>query len=409
MRVILAHNFYQFPGGEDRVFEAEVRLLQSHGHQVMTFRETNARISFLRTAGLLAKTLWNRASYTNLRRLVRSSGADVVHFHNTFPLLSPSCYYAARREGAAVVQTLHNYRLLCPNALLFRGSRSCTDCVGKAVAWPGIRHACYRDSRSASAAAATMLALHRTVGTWRNAVDAYITLTEFSRATFVAGGIPARKLHVKPNFLDPDPGMGNGAGGYALFVGRLSQEKGVLTLLAAWERLQGRYPLKIAGDGPLADIVKKKVEQIPNNMEWLGYQPRAAVIGLMKKASCLVLPSTCYENFPMSFVEACAAGLPVVASRTGSFAALVRHGRTGLHFRPGDAADLAAKIEILFQQPELRAAMRLAARKEFLSAYGAENNYRLLIEVYRLALESARSREPEYQTPVPEQGPTQVT
>ena len=390
MKIILAHNYYQHPGGESRAFEAEVRLLRAYGHQVLTFRETNARISSLGTARLAAATLWNRDSYVNLRRLVRSSGAELVHFHNTFPLLSPSCYWAAKREGAAVVQTLHNYRLLCPNALLFRDGRPCTECVGRATAWPAVRYACYRGRRAATAATAAMLAIHRALGTWHHAVDAYIALTEFSRSQFVAAGLPEQKLYLKPNFLDPDPGPGSGAGGYALFAGRLSEEKGIRTLLDAWERLQEKYPLKIAGDGPLAPLVEKQVERRPR-LEWLGYQRREAVLALMKEASCLVLPSLCYENFPLTLVEAAAAGLPVVASRTGAMATLVKPGQTGLLFPPGDAAALARQVERLFRQPDWRAGMRRAARQQYLRDFGPETNYRRLLNIYRSALAAAQS------------------
>src|SRR5205814_1104988 len=170
---------------------------------------------------------------------IRAQRPRVAHFHNTFPLISPAAYYAARAEGVGVVQTLHNFRLLCPNALFFRDGKVCEDCLGRPVAWPGVVHGCYRGSRAASAATAVMTAAHRALGTWRTAVDVYVALTEFSRQKFIAGGLPAEKIAVKANFVYPDPGPGAGAGGYAVFVGRLSAEKGVETLLAAWRPLGG--------------------------------------------------------------------------------------------------------------------------------------------------------------------------
>src|SRR5581483_9761958 len=192
-----------------------------------------------------ARTVWSRPAYRVLRELLRAHRPAVAHFHNTFPLISPAAYYACRAERVPVVQTLHNFRLLCPNALFFRDGRVCEDCLGKAVPWPGVAHKCYRGSRSASAAVCTMLTVHRALGTWHTAVDRFIALTDASRRKFVAGGLPADKIAVKANFVDPDPGPGTGAGGYGVFVGRLSAEKGVGTLLKAWQQLGRDVPLKI--------------------------------------------------------------------------------------------------------------------------------------------------------------------
>jgi glycosyltransferase involved in cell wall biosynthesis len=383
--VLLLHNSYQQPGGEDQVFTAEGDLLEAHGHRVLRYTLHNDRVTKMGRHDLVKATVWNRVVYQELRVLIRRERPQVAHFHNTFPLISPAAYYAARAEGVPVIQTLHNYRLLCSNALFYRQERVCEDCLGKAIPWPGVLHACYRGSRAASGATVAMLTAHRALGTWKRAVDVYIVLSEFARRKFVQGGLPAQKIAVKPNFIDPDPGAGEGGGGFFLFVGRLSQEKGVPTLLRAWERLGNKATLKIVGDGPLAPKVAETAERY-KKVEWLGRQPKDRVLVLMKDALALVSPSVCYENFPMVLAEAYAVGLPVIASDLGSMSSLVDHRRTGLHFRPDDSKDLAAKVQWAVSRPEESRRMRSEARAEFETKYTAQRNYRLLMEIYRTAL-----------------------
>ncbi len=381
MKVLVAHNEYQQPGGEDEVFTVEAELLEECGHQVLRYSVHNDQVAGINPIALARSTVWNSSSYRDLRSLIRQERPRVAHFHNTLPLISPAGYYAAKAEGVPVVQTLHNYRLLCPNALFFRDGHVCEDCRGKLIPWPGVRHACYRGSRAASAAVAAMLTSHRALHTWTEQVDAYIVTTEFAREKFVQGGLPARKLIVKPNFLHPAPGPGKVQGDYALFVGRLSPEKGVGTLLAAWKRLRIRIPLKVVGDGPLAKEVAATTKRL-QQAEWLGRQHREQVLALMKEASVLVFPSTCYENFPVTILEAYAVGLPVIASNLGGMSSLVDDRRTGLHFRPGDPEDLAAKVEWVSAHPAELAGMRREARSEFEAKYTAERNYKMLMEIY---------------------------
>lgn len=380
--MLLLHNHYQQPGGEDQVFEAEGELLESRGHRVSRYVLHNDRVDEMSRPALAGATMWNAAVYRELRALIRRERPEVAHFHNTFPLISPAAYYAARAEGVPVVQTLHNYRLLCPGGLFFREGGVCEDCSGKSVPWPAVAHACYRGSRSSSAAAAAMLSAHRAAGTWRRSVDAYIALTGFAREKFVRGGLPEQKIHVKPNFVWPDPRVGAGGGGYFLFAGRLSQEKGVDTMLAAWELLRPNARLKIVGDGPLADRVSQASGRSPQ-IEWVGRQPKERVLDLMKDARALVFPSVWYEGFPMVIAESYAVGLPVIAGDLGSMSSLIDHGRTGLRFRPGDPADLAAQVERASTRPEKLARMRRQARSEFEDNYTAERNYHLLTGIYQ--------------------------
>ncbi len=390
MRVLVAHNFYQQPGGEDQVFASEVQLLRRFGHEVATFEADNDAIDSMGRIELLRNTLWNRKMGAAIGKAAADHRAEVVHFHNTFPLISPAAYAAAHDAGAAVVQTLHNFRLLCPNALLFRDGKACELCLGKTFATAGIIHKCYRGSRSASAAVAALSGMHRLLGTWRNSVDAYIALAEFARQKFIAGGLPADRLFVKSNFLDPDPGPGCGDGGYALFVGRLSEEKGISTLLSAWRNLSG-IPLKIIGDGPMAGEVKASANE-NSQIQWLGRLPLEQVVEMIGRAAVLVFPSNCYENFARVIVEAYAKGTPVIASRHGPMPDIVPDGKTGRLFTPGDAQDLARTVREMMADGSALATLRANAREAYCSQYTGEANHEALMEIYRQALARANGR-----------------
>jgi glycosyltransferase involved in cell wall biosynthesis len=381
MKVLLVHNYYQQPGGEDQVFAAEAALLEAYGHSVIRYTVHNDQVAKMTPLPLVQATVWNKAAYRELRTLICREHPQVAHFHNTFPLISSAAHYAAKAEGVPVIQTLHNYRLLCPNAIFFRDGHVCEDCLGKAVPWPGVVHACYRESRAGTGVVAAMLILQRLLRSLTEAVDFYIALTKFACEKFIQGGLPAEKIVVKPNFVDPDPGLGEGLGGYALFVGRLSPEKGIGTLLAAWERLGKKVPLKIVGDGPLALQVAEAARRLPR-VEWIGQLSKTQVLALMKDARVLIFPSSWYEGFPMVFAEACAAGLPVIASQLGSMSSLITPGRTGLYFHHGNPEDLAAQVEWALTHPTEVAQMRRESRAEFEAKYTAEQNYQMLMEIY---------------------------
>jgi glycosyltransferase involved in cell wall biosynthesis len=389
MKVLIAHNRYQQRGGEDESVGAEVALLKSRGHEVIEFVEDNERIARLSLPQVAFRTVWSQESYRQLRRRIRERRPDVVHVQNFFPLISPAAYYAARAEGVPVVQTLRNYRLLCSNGLFFRDGHVCEDCLGKTLPWPGVAHACYRESRMGTVPVTAMLTTHRAVRTWTKMVDVYISLTEFARQKFIEGGLPAKKIVIKPNFVHPDPGPGEGRGGFAMFVGRLSPEKGIGTLLAAWECLGSQMPLKVVGDGPLANRVAEAAASSPY-IEWLGRRSLEEVYALMGRASVLIFPSEWYETFGRVAVEAFAKGTPVVAAKIGAIAELVNHGRTGLHFRPGDPEDLATWVEWASNHPVELARMRREVRAEFEARYAAEKNYQRLIDIYELAAERRR-------------------
>lgn len=383
--LLLVHNYYQQPGGEDQVFAAEAALLEHHGHKVHRYTVHNDQVSTYSKVALARATIWNADSYDKLRHLIRQVRPDVMHVHNTLPLISPAAYYAAKDEGLAVVQTLHNYRLMCPASTFLRNGQICEDCSGKFFPWPGVIHACYRQSYAASGAIAAMLAIHQGRGTYRTVVDHYIAMTDFGRRKFIESGFPEEKVVVKPHFVEPDPGPGSGGGRYALFAGRLVPEKGVETLLQAWERVSYRLPLKIVGDGPLAPKVAKAAAK-NTSITWLGQRAKGEVLALMGEASIVVVPSLWYETFGLVAIEAFAKGTPVIASAIGAIAEVVEAGRTGFHFRPGDAEDLAVQIEWAVTHPLKLAQMRREARAEYDAKYTAESNYPQLVEIYREAL-----------------------
>jgi len=380
MRVLVIHTRYKVPGGEEEVFSAEVALLREKGHEVESLVLENRELDLFPLPKQAAVTLWNPAAFRRVHKLIETHRPELVHLHNIFPLASPSVIHAAKRRGVPVVMTLHNYRLLCVNALLFRNGSNCEDCVGH-FPWRGIIRRCYRSSIKASAVVAAKLGLHRSLGTWK-LVDRYIALTEFAREKFLQAGFPKEKVVVKPNFLSPDPGKGKGGGGYALFVGRLSPEKGIRTLLEAWRRMAKRVPLKIVGDGPLAGAIEKEILGMPH-VDWLGRKPRQDVIALMDRAEFLVFPSEWYEGFPMVLLEALAKGLPVLTTSIGSQASIVEDGLTGIHFKPGDARDLASKADWMATHREELLGMRERARQEYEAHYAADKNYELLMAIYR--------------------------
>jgi len=386
MDILLVHNSYQQRGGEDQVFEAESRMLESHGHRVVRLHVHNdsiARQSLIRTA---LETIWSPSSYNTVKQLIRRERVSVVHFHNTFPLLSPSVYYAAQQPGLAVVQTLHNYRLLCPAGTFFRGS-ICEDCVGKLVPLPAVVHACYRGSTAASATVAVMISAHRILRTWVRKVDRFIVLSAFARQKFIDAGLPEEKIIVKPNFA-ADILPGDGRGGFALFVGRLCEEKGLRVLFDAWRKLTTHIPLHIAGDGPLNNEVRAAVETIPG-VHWYGPANHDRIVELMQQARVLLVPSLWYEGLPMVIVEAYAAGLPVLASRLGSLPEIVKEGRTGFLFRSGDSDHLASVLTDKWGGGGMTFLnMRAGARAFYEEQYTEAANYNQLLCVYRHATES---------------------
>ena len=379
LRVLVVHNGYQFRGGEDSVVDSEVALLREHGHDVHVYLREHGELHGVGRLQLARNAVWSDRTFDDMQALLTRLRPDVVHVHNTTPLVSPSVYWAADRACVPVVQTLHNFRLFCAQAMFLRDGKVCEDCLGHSM-WRGVTRRCYRGSLAQSAVLAASVSVHRTLGTYANKVSRYIALNEFCRSKVVEGGLLPERVVVKPNFVEwqPEPQWDERAGG--LFVGRLSEEKGVQCLLAA---LRGYSPpgFAVVGDGPMAGEVSAAL-----GPACLGFRKLDEVWKLLRTASYLVLPSLWFEAFPRTIVEAYASGVPVVASRLGSLPELVEDGRTGLLFTPGDAADLADKLRWAEAHPQEMKAMGQRARQVYEARYSPQRNAEMLCAIYRDAM-----------------------
>jgi glycosyltransferase involved in cell wall biosynthesis len=395
MKIVMVHNTYQLPGGEDAAFRNECNLLTQAGHEVVVYERSNHEVSqyvSIRQLALAKRTIWASDTRKEFRQLLLREKPHIVHVHNTFMMVSPSVYWACHEQKVPVVQTLHNYRLICPGATFFRDGKVCEECLEHGV-WRSVRYGCYRNSRPATATVAAMLATHRFLGTWSRLINCYLALTEFARHKFIAGGLPPDRIFVKPNFVDPDPGDGNGQRSYALYVGRLSPEKGLQTLLAAWARLSDAVPLHIVGDGPMRAELEDYVRQhCLSNVLFRGSLSWEQTMAAMQGALCLFFPSECYEGLPMSVIEAFACGTPVIASRMGSMKNLISDGRTGLHFTPCNTDDLAKKAHWAWTHPKNMAEMGKRARREYEAKYTLASNYKMLLEIYQRAVQNHQAR-----------------
>jgi len=336
---------------------------------------------------LAVRTVWSIDTKRDFARLLREEKPDIVHVHNTFVMVSPSIYSACSEAGIPVVQTLHNFRLFCPSATLFRDGKVCEECMQHSLL-RSVQYGCYRNSRAATSVTALMLSFHRLRATWNREISCFVALSKFARGIFIEGGLPAKKIAVKPNFVDPDPGNRNGDGEYALFIGRLSPEKRVSMLLAAWQRLKISIPVLIVGSGPEEASLRAQAEQLGlTNVQFTGQLPREKTIATLNNARFLVFPSEWYECFPMTLAESFACSTPVICSRMGTMHEVVSDGRTGLHYTPGNVAELAERAEWAWTHPREVREMGKEARKDYEAKYTAEKNYPMLMEIYKRAME----------------------
>ncbi|WGV27041.1 glycosyltransferase family 4 protein [Halotia branconii] len=388
MKLLILHNRYRFAGGEDRVVQAEKSLLEANGHEVILLEENNRSIvSIWDTFVAAGGAIYSFAAKNRVEAEINRFRPEIVHVHNFFPLLSPAVYDACSSTGVPVVQTLHNYRLACPKAMPFRDGKTCEDCIGKLMPVSSVVHACYRKSYLQSSVVATMATWHWLRGTWQKRVDAYIVFTKFQKAKMVQAGLPAKKIYIKPNFIfhtdfsPKDTKLGN----YLLFVGRLSEEKGVSVLIDAYLQNNLSIPLKIVGDGPLRQTLQAKVQNAGYSslIEFLGFQEQSVILRLMHDAKFLVVPSIWYEGFPLAIIEAFACSLPVLAPKLGSMAEIVDDKINGLHFEAGNSHDLADKINWAIKHPKFLAVTSQNARFTYESNYTSEANYEQLMKIYQ--------------------------
>lgn len=393
MKILILHNHYQHRGGEDAVFEAEVALLRQHGHPVETLTISN---DIIQSATQKLDTAWrmfyNPAFARRLETALVQRRPDIIHVHNFFPLASPAVFQVTNRHHIPVVLTLHNFRLLCANAMLLLDGKNCEKCISQPFPLAGIKHRCYRNSTLQSAALGTMTGIHHLAGTWRQKVNHYIALNQFARNKFLNShlGLNANQISVKPNFLF-DPAVGNiqDKENFLLYVGRLSEEKGIDVLLQAFGKTG--IPLRIIGDGPL----KAQVEEAANeyaHITYLGYQDKPEVIHQLRQARALILPSICYENCPMSVIEALATGTPVIVSNNGGLSEFVHDGYNGLLTSPGNADSLLEKVKLLSGDDEAFKTLCLNARESYLRHYTPEVNYRMLMNIYDSAIQEHKDR-----------------
>jgi glycosyltransferase involved in cell wall biosynthesis len=391
LRILQVYNEYRTHGGEDTVVRLEAELLRQHGHQVELLRVSTKELDGVGVQRLVVAgmgTVWSFRGYSMAKKAIARFSPDLIHVHNTFPLLSPSVFWAADRAGVPVVQTLHNYRLTCANSLLLREDRPCQKCVGQ-FPWPSLRHRCFSSSFSRTAAVTSMNVIHRWLGTYHTKVHAFIVLTEFSKEILARAGLPRDRIHVKPNFSSATVMLTSPRLRRFIFAGRIARFKGVHLLLEAWTRLAtAGHQLMMVGDGP--DCVELERRYAAHaNIVWCGKQSRERVVDLIAGSRWLVLPSLAYENFPMSVLEALSAGTPVIVPNHGAFAAMVSDGVEGLLFSAGETASLSTALQAALDASEGAWTQWSAnARNKHLSEYTARSNYAQLMSIYQDAAES---------------------
>ena len=386
MKILVAHNSHLLPGGEDVVFKQECQALDGHGHQVIAYlQENSATIPHTPLWRVGMRALWSNQDYKNIRILLRERCPDILHVHNTFPLISPSIFYAAYHENVPTVLSLHNYRLLCLNSYLFRDGRNCEACLTSETFFPGVLHKCYQNSLPGSLVAFGISSLHDLLKTYRKHVDAFIVLTDFAKEKFISWRLPSEKIFVKPNFVHYLNQGTQEKENFFLYVGRLSPEKGLGLLLRAWSKYPSLPPIKIIGQGPLELDLMHAATEI-SQLEYLGQLPPNEVHKWMGKAKALIFPSQWYEGLPLTIIEAFAQGTPVIASRLGSMESLITHEYNGLHFEPGNIEDMVFQIAWVEQHQAEWSVMQQNARREFEAKYTEEQNYAALLNIYQQVL-----------------------
>ena len=394
MKILFAHNFYgsSSPSGENQVVETEMDLLERKGHEVKLFARHSdsirAKPVLGRIHGALA-TPWNPFSYRAIRRVVDDFQPDVVHVHNTFPLLSPAIFYAIGNKAARVL-TLHNYRLFCAAAIPLRDGKICTECLDKRSVLPAINYGCYRDSKVATLPLAACISLHRRLATWNRQVEAFVALTDFQKDRMVNAGLPGDRVAVKPNFYPGQPQTIPWADRprQVVFVGRLGMEKGVDLLIEAWLAWGESAPqLVLIGDGPLKHQLMETVKKAQvNNIRFEGQIEPEQACQWIASSRLLILPSVWFEGFPMVLREAFAFGTPAAVSALGPLPGLVGNGVAGTTFSPGDSKDLHDVVANLWQDQSTLEQMGRAARMEFEGKYTEEANYEQLVGIYNKAI-----------------------
>jgi glycosyltransferase involved in cell wall biosynthesis len=408
MRVAMANNYYYLKGGAERVLFEEKKMLEARNHRVAVFSQTHPsnasspyaeyflpfkdwqNASWLGRVPTALKIIYDRRVGRSFERFLEAAEPDLVHAHNIYGGLTTSILDATQQRNIPVVMTLHDYKLICPSYLMLNRGSVCEDCQGTRFIHC-LLNRCHKESLTASGVYCIESYLNRWLGKY-DAVRYFICPSRFSLRKHAEHGIPKDRLLYIPNFINAgehEPAYEKG--GYALFVGRLSKEKGIATLLHAAQNLG--VPVRIVGDGPLrADYDRYVQEHQMAHVMLEGYKSGADLKSLYANAAFLVIPSEWYENAPMTILEACAFGKPVIGSHIGGISEMIEPGRTGLLFAPGDASELAECIRTLWADKSLRSQMGHAARDKVEKEFSAEVHYERLMEVYHKAFDHESQR-----------------
>lgn len=382
-KVLIVHNYYQLPGGEDTVVENEKNLLINNGHEVVLYTRHNDEI---KTRGIISKlllpleTIFSIKTYKEVKRKIIEENIDIVHVHNTLPLISPSVYYSAFSCKVPVVQTIHNFRLLCPGATFTRDNNICEECVDRSLFY-SIRYKCYRGSLIQSIISAINLAFHRLIGTYKK-VNGYIVLTKFNKEKLM-NLIDKKNIYIKPNFVNKsNEPIAKQSENYFLFLGRLDELKGIQMLIEIWVDIKD-INLVVIGKGPLEVGISEFIEKNKlDNVNLLGYKNKEEVMQFISKAKAIIVPSQWYEGFPMTIAESLSMGVPIIAGDIGNLSTIIESGKNGLLFKYNDKQDLKDKIKMLNNNKSLEKQLRQGARESFNNKYNERINYKLLIDIY---------------------------
>lgn len=402
IKILLVHNYYgsSAPSGENTVFGAELQMLRQKKYHISNYTKHSDTI---RNKGLWGKikggasTPWNPFSYNGVKNIVKKTDPDIVHVHNTFPLISPSIFHALKNSNSAVVMTLHNYRIFCAAGIPMKYNEICTECLDNKSSFNALKYGCYRGSRLATFPMALMIELHRKLGTWENHVDAFIALTEFQKNKMIQAGLPEKKVYIKPHFYSGNPEFMEYVSREqsVVFVGRLGAEKGIFDLLNAWKVWGEKAPiLKIIGDGELKNDIKRFIELngLDKTIKLEGLLPFDKVQKIVSKSSLLILPSICFEGFPMTIREAFALGVPVAGSDIGSIPDIVDDGVNGILFKPGNPEDLLKKVKALWNDQDRLEILAKAAKEKFEKFYTEDVNYEILMDIYQKAIKNRKEK-----------------
>lgn len=381
--ILMIHNFYQIGGGEHTVFNNEVELLRNNGHKVITYTRDNKEInnSFIKKILLPFTTVWSFKTYREVKRIIEKEKIDIVHCHNTFPLISPSAYYAARKMNIPVIQTIHNFRFLCPNAIFYRNGKICEDCLKNDNFKCALKNKCYRKSKIQTFIVTLMLKIHRKLGTY-NKIN-YIFLTEFNKNKFSKLiNVNGDNIFIKPNFVEKKYNFKrpNKLNNTFIFMGRLDENKGIKFLIDSWKNIKD-YELHIYGDGEYKELVKKAAKD-NSNIKYFGFKPQEEIFKDLVKSQALIIPSTCYEGFPMTIAESCSLGVPTLSVNIGNHSAIIKKSQAGRIYELNNHKSLFDNIKEIVSNNKNYSNN---AQKYYENELSPKKNYKELTDIYEKA------------------------